>query len=325
MTASGRAGGVGGSGGAGGNGGQGSGAPGGNGGAGGRAAYYSGGGGSGGSGGALSLESHGAVNLTNVTISGNSTFPSAGGATGGSGGNGGSGGSGSSQGNGGAGGNAGSGGDAGASGSGAGISMPYYTGTESPALTIYYNTIVLNSIAIPSGSGGLAGGHGIGGAGTIRGANGSDGIAGDAPINGHGGGISRSAGSVALSATILADNLAGSNYINCYSAYMTNYISGGWNLIGDTTGCPIVYSEDDLHDGAASPLNLGPLALNWRMPYTHALLPDSIAIDWVQPGEANCDDMVPSDARGVRRPINYFCDVGAYEVGSMNYLPLIKK
>ena len=84
------------------------------------------------------------------------------------------------------------------------------SGTQSPALTIYYNTIVLNSIAIPSGSGGLAGGHGIGGAGTTPGANGSDGIAGDAPINGHGGGISRSAGSVALSANeTLADNLAG--------------------------------------------------------------------------------------------------------------------
>ena len=76
-----------------------------------------------------------------------------------------------------------------------------------------------------------------------QGANGSDGIAGDARINGHGGGISRSAGSVALSATILADNLAGSNYIIVIPPDMTNYISGGWNLIGYTTGCPIAYSN----------------------------------------------------------------------------------
>ena len=110
---------------------------------GGRAAYYSGMGGSGGDGGALSLESSNTVSLINVTISANYTGTSARGTDGG---NGGSGGEGSTGGNGG---DAGSGSDAGHSGSGAGISMP--SGT--PALTMFFNTIVLNNISIPSGDG----------------------------------------------------------------------------------------------------------------------------------------------------------------------------
>lgn len=326
FTGYGRSAGIGGSGGNGGNGGTGLSAAGGNGGVGGSVAFNgsSGSGGSGGDGGALSLEASSTAILTNVTISGNTASTSAGGAAGGNGGNGGNGGSGSPQGNGGNGGYGSSGGNGGFSGYGAGISLPF--NSAGTALTLSFDTIVQNVIAIPSGSGGSAGVGGDGGIGFISGTDGLSGIPGTSAQFGLGGGISREKGSVTLSATILAENLADGSYDNCYSRSSTSFTSGGWNLIGsNVTYCPLIVAEGDIFNVSGASLHLGSLALNWRSPLTHALLPGSLAIDWVTNGEANCDTMTPTDARGMRRPINANCDVGAFEVGNMGFLPLIKK
>jgi CSLREA domain-containing protein len=327
FTGYGRPGGSSGYGGAGGNGGSGLSAAGGNGGTGGNT--NSGGyGGIGGSGGALSLESSAAATLINVTISGNSTGTSPGGGAGGDGGNGGNGGSGVPTGNGGNGGYASVGGNGGASGSGAGISMPYYgSGTH---LVIYFNTIVQNTIAIPTGSGGIGGTGGSGGSGTVPGTTGASGIAGSGSLFGYGGGIYRETPSatVLIGSTILADNLAGTNYINCYSRSNVDYTSVGWNLIGNTSGCPIAYAEDDQTGVTTVLLALGPLQVNLANPPTHALLPDSIALNYVQGGEAGCDDFILTDARGYKRPVGGGvtpCDVGAYEAQFRGFLPFLKK
>ena len=130
-----------------------------------------------------------------------------------------------------------------------------------------------------------------------------------------------------MSATILADNLAGTSYMNCYSAYMNPYLSGGWNLIGNVSGCPITYAEDDQSGVTTVSLALGPLQVNLADPPTHALLPGSIALNYVQDGEAGCD-FVLTDARGYKRSVGGGetpCDVGAYEAQTRGYLPLIKK
>jgi hypothetical protein len=68
-------------------------------------------------------------------------------------------------------------------------------------------------------------------------------------------------------------------------------------------------------------LNLGPLDDNGGPTQTHALLPDSVAIDAApdENGFGHCTDYdgnpVTTDQRGVARPQDAACDVGAYEAG----------
>jgi len=78
---------------------------------------------------------------------------------------------------------------------------------------------------------------------------------------------------------------------------------------------------------------LGPLAENGGFTLTHALLDGSPAIDAGNPDPTTCP---ATDQRGVTRPFDgdgdglALCDMGAYEVGSLNvyintYLPIIVK
>lgn len=74
------------------------------------------------------------------------------------------------------------------------------------------------------------------------------------------------------------------------------------------------------HDGSCnatytvlSPaMQLGPLADNGGGTLTHALLPGSPAIEAAQ-GVQQRVCPVPEDQRGITRPVNAFCDIGAYE------------
>jgi hypothetical protein len=87
-------------------------------------------------------------------------------------------------------------------------------------------------------------------------------------------------------------------------------VSAGYNIEspGDTCGLdPDGTDQVDVTEGA---LNLGELADNGGPTMTHALLPGSVAIDWV-PAEM-CE--VDTDQRGVDRPQGDACDVGAFEV-----------
>jgi hypothetical protein len=78
---------------------------------------------------------------------------------------------------------------------------------------------------------------------------------------------------------------------------------------GDT--CSFVQSTDQVNVSAAR-LNLGPLQQNGGLTETHALLPDSVAIDWIP----QLDCQVDTDQRGERRPETggTMCDVGSFEV-----------
>ena len=91
-------------------------------------------------------------------------------------------------------------------------------------------------------------------------------------------------------------------------------ISGGGNIEspGDTCG---LTDPTDLVNVTADDLKLGPLADNGGPTMTHALLPGSVAIDWIP--EAMCldaaGDPLTTDQRGVDRPQGAMCDVGAFE------------
>jgi hypothetical protein len=86
-------------------------------------------------------------------------------------------------------------------------------------------------------------------------------------------------------------------------------ISNGYNIEspGDTCGFD---QEGDQVDVTEGQLNLGPLADNGGPTMTHALLPGSVAIDWIPADMCEVDE----DQRGVMRPGGSMCDVGAYEV-----------
>jgi hypothetical protein len=64
---------------------------------------------------------------------------------------------------------------------------------------------------------------------------------------------------------------------------------------------------------------------------TYSLAINSPAVDWIPVGINGCGTTITSDQRGVIRPIDANhdgtpgCDIGAYELQLMQYLPAIKK
>jgi hypothetical protein len=97
-------------------------------------------------------------------------------------------------------------------------------------------------------------------------------------------------------------------------------ISGGGNVESPTNDCGFI-DPTDLVNVTAEDLKLGPLAHNGGPTMTRALLPGSVAIDWIP--EAMCLDAdgepLMTDQRGEPRPVAILgpepmCDVGAFEV-----------
>lgn len=111
----------------------------------------------------------------------------------------------------------------------------------------------------------------------------------------------------ALYGTINTKSTIFDDGIFCVSSDPIN--SSGYNLI-EYTNCDITPAEGDIV--GEDPL-IALLADNGGETFTHALLPDSPAID-----TGNCIDIfgdpVTTDQRGVARPQGYNCDIGSYEL-----------
>jgi CSLREA domain-containing protein len=128
----------------------------------------------------------------------------------------------------------------------------------------------------------------------------------DAPTGGgNGGGFSNDAGDVTLRNTIVAGNAdrsqSGAVHPDCSGS---SFVSGGHNLIETAAGCIFTLAAGDL---VGQPVRLGPLTeLNGT--FVHPLESVSPAIDAGDP--ATC---AATDQRGVPRPQNTQCDIGAYE------------
>jgi len=99
--------------------------------------------------------------------------------------------------------------------------------------------------------------------------------------------------------------------------------SGGYNMLGPE-GCPMWGQPPDPTSTVVADPVLGPLQDNGGPTLTHALLPGSPALNAIPLEECTYDDdsdpdtpEVPltTDQRGVRRPQNGRCDIGAYERG----------
>ena len=108
---------------------------------------------------------------------------------------------------------------------------------------------------------------------------------------GGGGGLSHGGGTLTILNTIVANSTSGGDCAGTIT-------DGGFNL--DSDGSCLV--------GLTGPPVLGSLLNNGGPTRTHALLSGSPAIN--TGGNGSCP---PTDQRGVARPINGTCDIGAYE------------
>jgi hypothetical protein len=119
---------------------------------------------------------------------------------------------------------------------------------------------------------------------------------------------------VANSVIVEADDLASGATCN------GSLVSLGGNIESPTSDCGF-NQPTDMMGVTAEQLQLGPLQDNGGPTETHALLPGSVAIDWIP--EAMCLDAdgepLMTDQRGLPRPVAILgpepkCDVGAFEV-----------
>ncbi|MBN2005513.1 MAG: DUF11 domain-containing protein [Anaerolineae bacterium] len=134
--------------------------------------------------------------------------------------------------------------------------------------------------------------------------------------SGKGGGISNGYGAtMTLVSTIVVGNEAPGTPGNadCFSDALL--ISGGYNLLGQNTGCPSITSDIT----TTNPL-LDILADNGGDTWTRALVAGSPAIDAVPP--VSCT--VATDQRGLARPfpVGGNCDIGAYEAAPTHNLTI---
>jgi len=118
-------------------------------------------------------------------------------------------------------------------------------------------------------------------------------------LNDTGGGLKRTGGTITVQNSIVAGNSGLSNNNGDCEGGIT---SGDYNLDGDGT-C----SFGQPHDYSTSTPQLAPLDTGT---WTHALLENSLALDAI-PG-ASC--LTDHDQRGVLRPQNGSCEIGAYEL-----------
>jgi hypothetical protein len=120
--------------------------------------------------------------------------------------------------------------------------------------------------------------------------------------SGEGGAIYSRVSTFKLSGTVIGNNQGD----ECAFLYRGEMIDGGYNLIEDDSCGDWAYVM-------GNPM-LGPLADNGGPTQTHALLPDSPAIDVIPTGVDGCGEPNSLDQRGLARLQGAGCDIGAYEV-----------
>jgi len=171
------------------------------------------------------------------------------------------------------------------------------------------------SITNSTVSGNLAGlGGGIQNIGSMRIINST--IAGNSvgSQGGQGSGIATTGGQTVLVSSIVANDPAGGN---CYQPITTD---AGYN-IEDGTTCGFTAATS--HANANPGLDPAGLLSNGGQTPTIGLLLGALAVDLIPTGVNGCGTTIATDQRGVARPFNGACDVGAYELDFKGFLPPI--
>ncbi len=141
--------------------------------------------------------------------------------------------------------------------------------------------------------------------------------------NGEGGGVHVFAGTFTAYNSIIAENTDRGHEANDCFGPVT---SGGYNILGENTGCTYTTAAGDIVGSASDPVDPGleALADNGGYTFTHALQADSLAVETANP--TGClafgGSELTTDGRGNPRPADSdndgtaVCDMGAYEFGS---------
>ena len=170
-------------------------------------------------------------------------------------------------------------------------------------MTVTNSTISGNSVGDPIFSSSRGGGIFNGGTMTVTNST-ISGNSASIGVNSRGGGIFNG-GTVTVTNSLFTANTA-PHSANCAGGPDAD----SSNIVEDNDGCG---GSSGAVQKTAAEINLGPLADNGGPTLTHALLPGSVAIDFLAPdGSGNCS--LATDQRGVTRPQGGGCDVGAYEV-----------
>jgi len=175
------------------------------------------------------------------------------------------------------------------------------------------NSTVSGNTAWGNG-GGIANGSGFTGGGTVTLINST--VSGNTSGSGGAGIQNTSGGTLNVKNTIVANNkLAGGTVENCGGTGS----SLGYNL-SDDASCAFFTATGDLTN---TPANLGPLQNNGGLTETLALLVGSAAIDHVPLAVCTDTDGTPisTDQRGVARPQGPACDIGAFELTAADAIP----
>ncbi|MFC1777580.1 choice-of-anchor Q domain-containing protein [Pseudomonadota bacterium] len=114
-------------------------------------------------------------------------------------------------------------------------------------------------------------------------------------------------GGTSAGGTFSSTLISGNGGNDCESL---NFVSLGYNLIEDNTGCSITPAIGDQIGTSANPINavLAALSNNGGITSTHAFGPGTPAVDAAGTG---CSGNL--DQRGVSRPKGIACDIGAFE------------
>jgi hypothetical protein len=134
-----------------------------------------------------------------------------------------------------------------------------------------------------------------------------------------GGSVYNYFGTVTLKSTVLAGSTAGGE---CAGDNPT-YIDGGYNMADDGT-CAF-NAIGSANSVSAASLNLGTLASNGGPTQTIAPRVGSAVIDVIPNGTNGCGTTLTKDQRGITRPQNLTCDIGAFEFSPNDLLPIIKR
>ncbi len=117
-----------------------------------------------------------------------------------------------------------------------------------------------------------------------------------------------STGISGMSSGLVRNTLLANRGANCQN---TTLPSRGSNLSTDASCTAFSMANKDLQNVAP---NIGPLADNGGLTKTHALLPNSPAINR---GGTSANGCPATDQRGSGRPVGVACDIGAYELASL--------
>ena len=131
-----------------------------------------------------------------------------------------------------------------------------------------------------------------------------------------GGGINRNNGSINLKSSIVAGNQKYNSTTDATADCSGTITSQGYNLTGSSTGCNISGTGDTtITPSTVFTSLLGSLADNGGNTYTHALIVGGAAVDTIPSGTNSCGTSpFDYDQRGGTRPYNSNCDMGAYEL-----------